>query len=342
MRVCCDSSHLPEGLAMRRNRNLILGAGASALACLTAIGNTRAEPLVTRNQHPLVALYGLPLPLAARLPSAGAGHIGANVSWSNFATTDTTDRLSYTLDGEVFEARMQAGYALGQDFAIRGELAWRQLSGGSLDSVVEDWHEVFGLPGGSRRLLPEDALLVEYRAGESTLLHVADDSSGLADIPLALGYQLTASERGAVAAWVTLKLPTGKPEDLTGSGAVDVALSLSGERQLSDRWSWFGQANVAWLGNGDVLADSQQDFAGSLLAGATWLAWRSLELTAQLEANTAVLDTGTDLDGDAVVLTLGGRYRTNSGWVWDFGVSEDQLADASPDIVFLLGVRRDL
>ena len=67
---------------------------------------------------------------------------------------------------------------------------------------------------------------------------------------------------------------------------------------------------MAWLGEGDVLADLQQDFAGSLLAGATWNAWRSLELTTQLEANTAVLDTGTDLDGDAVVLTIGGRYRT--------------------------------
>ena len=54
------------------------------------------------------------------------------------------------------------------------------------------------------------------------------------------------------------------------------------------------------------------------------------------------MDTGTDLDGDAVVLTLGGRYRTNSGWVCDFGFSEDLLIDASPDIVFLLGVRHAL
>ena len=58
------------------------------------------------------------------------------------------------------------------------------------------------------------------------------------------------------------------------------------------------------------------------------------------EANTAVMDTGTDLDGDAVVLTIGGRHRTNSGWVFDFGFSEDLQIDASPDIVFVLGVRR--
>ncbi len=325
---------------MRRTAHLI--SCASAVACLIPVTGAHAEPLATRNQHPLVALYGLPMPLAARLPGAGSGRIGANLNWSNFATTDSSDQRSYTLDGEVFEVRVQAEHAMGDRFAVHGELAWRQLSGGSLDSLVENWHDLFGMPNGARDRLPEDALLIDYSAGESTLLRVENDSSGLADLPLSLGYQLTASERGAVATWLTLKVPTGKAEDLTGSGAVDVALSLAGERQLSDRWQLFGQANVAWLGNGDVLEDLQQDFAGSLLAGTTWQAWRGLELTAQLEANTAVMDTGTDLDGDAVVLTLGGRYRTQSGWMWDFGFSEDLQVDASPDIVFLLAVRHSL
>ena len=325
---------------MRRTVHLI--SCASAVACLIPVASALGEPLATRNQHPLVALYGLPMPLAARLPGAGSGRIGASLNWSNFATTDTSDQRSYTLDGEVFEVRVQAGHAMGDRFAVHGELAWRQLSGGSLDSPVENWHDLFGMPNGARDRLPEDALLIDYRAGESTLLRVEDDTSGLADIPLSFGYQLTASERGAVATWLTLKVPTGKAEDLTGSGAVDVALSLAGERQLSERWQLFGQANVAWLGNGEVLEDLQQDFAGSLLAGATWQAWRGLELTAQLEANTAVMDTGTDLDGDAVVLTLGGRYRTESGWMWDFGFSEDLQVDASPDIVFLLAVRHSL
>ena len=313
---------------------------ASALTCLAQIAPAHADPILTRNQHPLVALYGLPLPLAARLPRAGSDNIGATLNWSNIATTDTTGQRSYTLDGEVLEVRVQAEHAVGERFAVQGQLAWRQLSGGSLDSLVESWHDLFSLPNGSRNRLPEDELLIEYRSGESTLLRVDDESSGLADLPLSLGYQLTASEQGAVAAWLTIKAPTGEAADLTGSGAVDVALSLAGERRLSERWQLFGQANVAWLGNGDVLADLQQDFAGSLLAGTTWKAWRGLELTAQLEANTAVMDTGTDIDGDAVVLTLGGRYRTDAGWAFDFGFSEDLQVDASPDIVFVLGVQR--
>ncbi len=177
-----------------------LSAWASALTCLAQSAPAHADPLLTRNQHPLVALYGLPLPLAARLPGAGSGSIGATLNWSNIATTGTTDRSSYTLDGEVFEVRVQAGHALGERFAVQGQLAWRQLSGGSLDSLVESWHDVFSLPNGSRDRLPEDALLIEYRSGESTMLRVDDESSGLADLPLSLGYQLTASDQGAVAA----------------------------------------------------------------------------------------------------------------------------------------------
>ena len=56
-------------------------------------------------------------------------------------------------------------------------------------------------------------MLIEYRSGESTLLRVDDESSGLADLPLSLGYQLTASDQGAVAGWLTIKVPTGKAAD---------------------------------------------------------------------------------------------------------------------------------
>jgi hypothetical protein len=31
-------------------------------------------------------------------------------------------------------------------FAVHGELAYRHLSEGSLDSAVDTWHRIFGLP----------------------------------------------------------------------------------------------------------------------------------------------------------------------------------------------------
>jgi hypothetical protein len=308
---------------------------------VSAAPSAGADPFLVRNQHPIVAMFGLPAPLPARLPSPGRGAVAALVNWSNFATTGGDGDRGYTLDGEVLEARVVVDHSLGARFAVHGELAHRRLSEGSLDGAVEQWHDLFGLPSGSRTRLADDQLLLEYRNGTAATFRLDGDAAGIADVPLALGHQWRASDLGALATWLSVKLPAGRAEDLTGSGAVDVALSVVGDRRLGERWQAFGQANLAWLGEGDLLPGLQEDFAWSLLGGLGWTAWRGLELAAQVEANSAVLDSGLDdLDGAAVVLTFGGSYRTAGGWRVDLAVSEDVQTDASPDIVFNVGVRR--
>jgi hypothetical protein len=218
---------------------------------------------------------------------------------------------------------------------VHAELAWRQLNEGSLDSVIDDWHGIFGLPDGSRDQLPVDELLIEYRADGTTQLRVDESSSGIADVPIALGYQLQASETRALATWLTVKAPVGSVEDFTGSGAMDVAVTLAGDYHLGERWQLFGQVDLAWLGEGDLLPELQEDYAWALMTGVTWNAWRGLDLTTQVAANSAVFDSGaTDFDGDAVVLTFGGSYRTTGGWQFDLGISEDIDVDASPDVAF--------
>jgi hypothetical protein len=245
-----------------------------------------------------------------------------------------------TLDGETIDLRVSVDRAIAPRWAWHAEVGWRDLSGGSLDSTVDNWHEWLGLGGGARNRLPQDQLLIEYVENGVTRLRIDEAGSGIADLPVSVGYQLTASENSAVAAWLTVKLPTGDSDHLAGSGAVDVAMTVSARRDIADDWLVFGQASLAWLGEGDVLPDLQQDFAGSMLAGVTWHATDAFDLTGQIEANSAVFDTGTNLDGDAIVLTLGGAFRTASGWRFDLGLSEDVQVDASPDFVLIAGVGR--
>ena len=322
----------------RRQASLVITSVAAGLIAPLA----SAEPFLTRNQSPLVAAYGLPSPLPARLPPAGGGRIAAVVNWSNDEKDDVAGNSGYTLDAEVFELRLHFERALGERLAMRVELPWRRLSGGSLDGFVDDWHGIFGLPGGSRRRLPENQLLIEFRENGETLLRYDESVSGIGDIPVALGFQLHASERAALATWLTVKAPTGSADDLTGSGAVDVAATLAGERSLHEHWQLFGQASVAWLGEGDILPERQESFAWTLMGGLTWNAWRALDLTAQGEANSAGYDgRGSDFDGVAGVRTFGGAWRTPGGWRFDVGISEDVEAGASPDVVFNFAVVRN-
>ena len=313
---------------------------APALIALLATA-AHAEPFLTRNQNPLLALYGLPSPLPARLPPAGGGRVAGVINWGNTEKEDFSAYGNYTLDAETFELRLHFDHALSERFALHAELPWRKVSEGSLDGFIDDWHGVFGLPGGSRRRLPEDQLLIEFEQDGTTLLRIDESTSGIGDIPLAVGYQLYATDSSALSTWLTVKAPTGSADDLTGSGAVDVAATLAGQSQLNERWQLFGQASVAWLGEGDLLPDLQESFAWALMGGLTWNAWRALDLTAQVEANSQLYDgLDSELDGDAIVLTFGGTWRTEGGWRYDVGVSEDLQAGASPDIVFIFAVAR--
>jgi hypothetical protein len=300
-----------------------------------------AEPLLTRNQNPLALPYGLPTPLPARLPSAGPGRFTVDVNWSNSANLESSDDYDFTMDAESIEVRLRLEHAMGSQWAVMIEVPWRNLSGGSLDGFIDNWHDLFGLPQGARRDMPDDRLLIDYQRDGEALLRVDDGSSGIADIPIGAGYQVTVSEERALSAWLTVKLPAGDSDGLLGSGATDVALSIAGETSLAQRWLLFGQVDAVWLGDGDILPQYQESFVWAGLAGVSWNAWRTLDLTVQFQANSQVFDLPVNgLSGDAVVLSYGGSYRTTGGWRFDLGMSEDIEVEASPDATFYFAVQR--
>ena len=314
----------------------------AVLAVATLVpGLVGAEPLVTMNQNPLVLPYGLPLPLPARLASDGAGRYGLVLNWSNTATVESSGRWEATVDAETVDLRLRGEVAFGERWSVMAELPWRSTGGGSLDGAIESWHDFWGLPEGDRKNMPQDRYLIEAQVDGQPVLLYDDDASGIADIPLRLGYQLLADERSAVSAWLSVDLPTGDADDLLGSGATDVVASVAAQSQVAESWQLFGQFDVAWLGDGDILPTYQQSWVVAGLAGVTWNAWRALDLTLQLYANSQVFDIPvTALSGDAVVLGFGGTWRTEHGWRFDIGMNEDVQVEASPDATFYALVQK--
>jgi hypothetical protein len=334
-----------KNVADGQDRRMI-ACGAAALWALWALAplispGVHADPLLTRNQNPLLMPYGLPNSLPARLPAAGSGRFTLGVNWTNAANDDISDSHNFTLDAESEDVRLRLERGFGTSWAGLIELPWRHMSGGTLDGFIENWHDFFGLPKGPRHHMPKDRLLIEYQEGDDLHLQVDSSTSGIADVPVALGYQVTDSDQRALSGWLTVKVPVGDSSDLLGSGAADVALSLAGQTQLAEHWQIFGQVDAVWLGQGDILPDYQESFAWAGLAGVSWNAWRTLDLTVQFYANSRIFDVSIDgLSGDAVVLTYGGSYRTTGGWRFDFGMNEDIEVDASPDATFYFLVQR--
>jgi hypothetical protein len=304
------------------------------LSCSAA----RAAPFATRDQNPLLAGFGIPSPLPA--DSASLPSWDARFNWANSAVVqdDSTEHL--TIDAETKELRLVLAHRWNERWATRLQMPYRELSGGSLDSFIDDWHDWFGLPKGIRPQEPHDRLLIDYSHGTHRL-HVANRSSGLEDTTLDLGYQVHSSAQTDLMLWTSLKLPTGDSDELTGSGALDESVALALERRFGSRWTLSAQVAGTHLGKGDLLPGEQRSFVANGFAAFTFALTPATELTVQVDAHTAAYKSELDFLSDAQILTIGGAHRFHSGWRLELGVSEDIAVDASPDVVFVVRVIQD-
>lgn len=325
---------------------MVLGGARAAVLLLTPLplllgATAAADPFPTRDQNPLLAGLGLPHAMPARVTTARQWQLGADLNWGSSAIIQSNAREALTVDAETRELRATLAYGLRDRLTMRLQIPYRSTGAGSLDGFIDDWHGWFGLPEGERPRLPTDRYRISYRQDGATLLDLRTSGSGLADLTADLGYQLIVADKTSLAAWLSLKLPTGDADELTGSGATDVSLVVAGGHDFANRWSVFGQLGASYLGEGDLLPAQQRSSAWSAMAGVGFDLTPRLELKLQLDAHDAAYD-GTTLDflGDTAFLTLGGSYRFDSGWQLDAGVSEDVVVNGSPDVVFVLGVSK--
>ena len=317
----------------------------SPLSCsllLAVCGTTaQADPFATRDQNPLLTGFGLPAPLPARAPVSADWWTASSINWGSSAIEQRSARETLSMDAETREMRFTLGRRLSERFALQLQLPYFYVGGGVLDSFIDGFHDALGLQEGARPRQPQDALRINYQRDGVTLIDQRSSSDGLGEISIDVGYSLNASPRSALTAWASVKLPTASESTLRGSGAVDVSLTLAGERRWGERWDTFAQASVTLLGNGDLLPRQQRDVAVSGMVGVSVRVIGGLHAKLQLDAHSAVFDDSSlDYFGEAATLNIGGEYRFRNGWIFDAGVSEDIIVDASPDIVLLFGLRR--
>ena len=299
-----------------------------------------ASPLPVRDQNPLLAGFGLPTALPAQPAEDGKWHVGIDFNWSSSAIEQSGADENLIVDAETRELRLVLQRSISRHWVARLELPYRYTGAGNLDGFIDSWHDFFGLPEGARPLMPRDRLDIAYVRDGNSVVDLTSAAEGMGDATVATGYRWIANDRAALAAWLNVKVPTGDADKLTGSGATDVSLALAGQYRLAERWHVFGQFSATWLGDTDPAVAPQHDVVVAGMVGAGYNAWRGLDLKVQFDAHSPAYESDLDYLGSAGILTLGGSYRFASGWQFDFGVSEDVVVDASPDVVFVFGVRR--
>jgi hypothetical protein len=299
-----------------------------------------AAPLLTVDQNPLTAVYGLPLPQDARLPQKGSTRFEISTNLSNTLNIDaSTDELLF-IDGETHRINLVVDRGLGQDWSLRLLLPWVEHVPGFLDQPIDSFHETFNFQQGERPTQPRDRLLYFIRRDGDVLLHIDSRRAGVGDLQLMLNRQLQRTERSAYALSAGLKAPSGEAAKLTGSGATDVSLWASAYWELAPELDGSASAGLLFAGRGEILAGYQVDRVAFGHAGLQWRALPATVLKIQFDWHTGFYENmNSAFLSDVLQFSCGGTWRMSQDTELDFSITEDIKVDASPDVNFNINLR---
>ena len=211
--------------------------------------------------------------------------------------------------------RLRLGWRHGLDsrteVGVFASVEWR--NGGILDGIIRAYHHLLGLKANS-----EDVPLGRdhYPLYESKLeLHDTRDGRevvnqgngfGLGETMVTLKRRLiSANPRSALSARLALKLPTGNPTLLLGSGSLDEGASLDGRYSLGRDVILYGNIGYVMLGHASRLPQARPNTVETLVA----LEYRPNNrdsFVAQVDGNGQFVRTGNAFaDRSNVTATFG-------------------------------------
>ena len=308
---------------------------------VSVVAGTLADPLYVKNLSPVTGLLGLPSQRTADTLEGGKLSGALHFSIANHYVTDADADEFLNLDGETVRVALELRYGLAQDWELQLEVPWLDHSGGELDSVIDDWHDLWGMSDGGRSNVDNDLLDYQY-ATPGSGFRLQDDSSGLGDISLSITRPFYRRDDAVASLVLGYKFGTGDEDDFLGSGADDgfIALRFSGHHLSGLPLSWHGQAGYLRAGDSDLLDDTQDQniwFAGLAL---DWQLAANWSLIAQFDSNAAPMDSDLKgVGGDAFLITGGARWRFARHWALDVSVIEDIRVATGPDVTFQASLR---
>lgn len=312
---------------------------ASLLACGPVV--QADEPLYVKNLSPIAGLFGIPSQRSAASMEEGAFSVAGQFGIANHYVADANFSEALNLDGETLRGAIELRYGLFENWDIQVDIPWIDHSEGQLDSLIENWHDFWGMPDGGRPDVDRNQLDYRYAASGANF-DLRDDASGAGDITLAVNYSFYRDESSAAALALGYKFGSADEEDLLGSGSDDtfIALRFSGQHLANLPLTWHGQLGYTRAGRADFLGARQERdlwFAGLSL---DWRLADKFSLLAQVDAHSAALDSElTALGDEAILLTLGGRWRFSPQWSIDLNFVEDIRVETAPDITFQATIR---
>lgn len=302
-----------------------------------------AEVLPHHDSGPLTGIFGFPESTeGGKVVERGQYRWNASIVVASHNIDETRASEVFRLDGE--STRLAFTYQRGLwnrlDIGIEVPYVWHQS--GSLDSIIESWHDFFSFPDGPRSIREQDQLEFFYADSQQNLIDISNNAHGIGDVRVVAGWQLSTSENRSTALRLGIKLPTGSGDELLGSGGTDLSLALASDYDNlwgNPKTSGFYRASLTILGRPDLLANRYKNVVGQLSIGLGYRAHRNVDLRLQSRIRSAVYDSKIENLGEtSMALVFGTDLRLSDRYRLTLSVSEDVKVDSAPDVSFQIAL----
>mgnify|MGYP001312202743 CR=1 FL=1 len=334
-------------MRLLRILSLLLGLLGSIHALETGAMGMDIDPFYIRDQGPFSQVFGVPPAEGGKLVPARKLDIRLAFDLANSDSGAWLPQETLELDGETHRYTVALRYGLTDKVELGLDIPYIDFNGGILDGFMNDFHKTIG-----RSLAQKGAgknrIVFSYARNGVTEIDSRSRTSGFGDLLLSVALPLHRGESvssRSVAVRAALKLPTGDPDTLRGSGGTDFSMRIAandGATLSAWRITLYAAGGVLLLGKGEVLKEQQRDFAGFGTVGFGWspLDWLALKL--QLDMHSAFYrdSDAVVLNSDVYQLAGGFSFALPRDTTLDFSMSDNIGSETSPDVTFHVDVRK--
>lgn len=295
------------------------------------------------DNSPFAGIFGLPDSSEGGFVLARGVHDwSSSVIVSSHNIGDVRSGETLRLDGETTRLAINHQFGISDKLSVGIEVPFLWHESGSLDNLIEGWHDVFGFPDGPRKGRATDLLEFFYSDSRGSFLRLNNNTNGIGDIRLLAGWRLASTEGRDTALRLSVKLPTGDSDTLLGSGGADVSIGIATD--VTELWgnaklSGMYRANLTFLSEPEFLSTRYNQYVGQFSFGLGYVAHPSVNLKVQSRIRSALYDSDTKNLGDvSVSTTFGADFRLSNRYQLVLSVGEDLKSGTGPDVSFQIAL----
>ena len=295
-------------------------------------------PLQVKNQFPLFIHVDAPYLEKADMEDS----FSAGLSYSSDFMRKDSDDWSVRLDMEVAELDIRYKKIISNFIEIGVEVPVLSFDSGFMDSFLNSYHKAFGFPDYGRSTRPNNVFEYEVRRNGALVIKGAGGGIGIGDVKLT-AKKTFLKDDPALGLMASVELPTGDAKKGYGSGGFDYGIAVLAEKRLSNKFKAY--VNLGAVFPGDLKGQETLNLRDFTYGGVGIEAalWKKFSLLGQVFIQGSPLPkTGiSSVDRTAVLLTLGGRYRSSRNGL-EVSLTEDPNTAGAPDVSFSISYKRSL